>query len=60
MVCDCLLVSSEMTAEQQVFIANLYKHLDPHEPFLSQQSSKQHKWLNWIHSRYIKNEDGEW
>lgn len=55
MVCDLMLLGSRPTKRQVEFIYNLYEHLDPHEPFLSQQSPKQLKWLNFIHSKYVHN-----
>ena len=40
------------TTEQQVFIRDLHEHLDPHSPFLEQQSEDQEKWLYVLYDFY--------
>jgi len=54
MVCDLMLTLGKLPLRQAEFVENLYKHLDPHEPFLEQQSVKQLKWLKFIHSKIMR------
>lgn len=42
----------------QEFITSLYLNLDPHAPFLDQQSQKQRDYLQAIYDKYL-NEDDE-
>lgn len=48
---------------QRKFILNLFKYLDPHLPFLDQKGLKELRWLNYIHAKFVKNDDelaNEW
>ena len=48
----------DMTPEAEAFIIDLFNFLDPHAPFLDQQSEKQHAWLYSLYEK-ICNEDEE-
>lgn len=39
------------------FILNLFDHLDPHLPFLEQQSEKQLEYLELLHGIYVSGKE---
>lgn len=43
----------DLNTDQQNFITDLFKNLDPHLPFLEQQSQSQLDWLYTIHDFYV-------
>jgi hypothetical protein len=45
-----------MEDHEKKFINNLFEYLDPHLPFLSQCSEKQHTWLLKLFKEYKRNE----
>lgn len=51
-------IIDELPDEAQVFIQTLIEHLDPHSPFLEQQSERQSKFLYGLYERHC-NEDEE-
>lgn len=59
MVADLIPMLANLPLGQASFVETLYKNLDPHMPFLEQQSEKQLKWLKFIHNKNI-NKISEW
>jgi hypothetical protein len=39
------------------FVESLYRNLDPHEPFLSQQNEEQEKWLYSLYQKYVEGDE---
>jgi hypothetical protein len=48
----------DMTDEAATFVKELHEYLDPHSPFLDQQSEKQEAWLRSLYEKH-ENEDDE-
>lgn len=45
------------TAEQQTMVREWFDNLDPHIPFLEQQSEEQQKWLYYMHEFYVNGDE---
>ena len=50
--------TDDMTDDAAHFIKELYEFLDPHSPFLDQQSAEQEKWLRSLYEKH-ENQDDE-
>ena len=52
------MIRSVEVESQQEFLTDLYLNLDPHAPFLEQQTQKQKDYLYALHDKYCnENED---
>ena len=58
MIVELMDSTDDMTDEAATFVKELHEYLDPHSPFLEQQSEKQHAWLYSLYEKHM-NEDDE-
>lgn len=45
------------THEQQEMVKTWFDNLDPHSPFLEQQTEDQQKWLYSMYERFVNGDD---